>query len=127
MNKLRLLVATAVSSLYLCVFPLPCLTAEILAKDAAQDSVLGGVTGILSGVTTRTFTRRPDDSLQYLAPDAAAGITAGVAEDAESSSALLEVDNGKVRFGIPIVIPDVKDSARKTTVVVIAEIIKGRF
>jgi hypothetical protein len=127
MNKLQLLCVTVLSLLYFFIVQLPCLAAETMVKEVGQDSAYGGIDGTLVGVTTLTFTRRPDDPLECLAQVATAVTPDGAPEDSFSSSALMEVEKGRVRFGVPIVVPDVKDSSRKTTVVVIAEIIKGRF
>jgi hypothetical protein len=105
----------------------PCHADETVFKEIAKDSMYGGIAGTLIGAATLAFTRRPGDHLEYMAYGAAAGLLGGATYGYFSSRALMEVENGKVRFAIPTVIPDVKDSMRTTSVVVTTQIIKGKF
>jgi hypothetical protein len=62
-----------------------------------------------------------------MAYGAAAGALGGAAYGYFTSRALVEVDNGKVKFAIPTVMPDQKDSSRKNSVILTTQFIKGKF
>jgi hypothetical protein len=44
-----------------------------------------------------------------------------------TSRALVEVENGKVKFAIPTVMPDLEGSSKKSSVIIMTELIKGNF
>jgi hypothetical protein len=127
LNKLKMLVSTAISMLSFFLIQVPCLAADTMFKEIAKDSLYGGIAGTLIGAATLAFTRKPGDHLEYMAYGAAAGLLGGATYGYFSSRALMEVDNGTVKFAIPTVMPDVKDTSRTTSVVVTTEIIKGKF
>lgn len=110
-----------------CLLQVPCHAAETMFKEIAKDSVYGGIAGTLIGAATLAFAHKPGDHLEYMAYGAAAGLVGGATYGYFSSRALMEVENGKVKFAIPTVMPDKKDSSRTNSVLVTTQIIKGKF
>jgi len=127
MKKLRVFISTIFSTAILVFIQVPCHAAETAFKEIVQDSIYGGIAGTVVGAAVLAFTHKPGDHLEYMAYGAAAGVLGGAAYGYFSSRALVEVDKGKVKFAIPTVMPDIKDSLRKSTVVITAELIKGNF
>jgi hypothetical protein len=127
MNKLRILISAIFSTTILFLIQVPCHAAETAFKDIVQDSIYGGLAGTVVGAAVMAFTHKPGDHLEYMAYGAAAGVLGGAAYGYFSSRALVEVDNGKVKFAIPTVMPDIKDSAKKSSLVVTTELVKGTF
>lgn len=127
MKKLRVFISALFSTATLLCIQVPCHAAETAFKEIVQDSIYGGIAGTVVGAAVLAFTHKPSDHLEYMAYGAAAGVLGGAAYGYFSSRALVEVDNGKVTFAIPTVMPDLKDSPRKNSVVITAELIKGKF
>ncbi|MGA7826745.1 MAG: hypothetical protein WCA04_03735 [Geobacteraceae bacterium] len=127
MKKLRIFVSAIVSTATLFLIQVPCHAAETAFKGIVQDSIYGGIAGTVIGAAVLAFSHKPGDHLEYMAYGAAAGVLGGAAYGYFSSRALVEVNNGKVKFAIPTVMPDVNDSPRKSSVVITAELIKGNF
>jgi hypothetical protein len=127
MKKLRVFISTIFSTATLIFIQVPCHAAETAFKEIVQDSIYGGIAGTVVGAAVLAFTHKPGDHLEYMAYGAAAGVLGGAAYGYFSSRALVEVDKGKVKFAIPTVMPDVKDSPRKNSIVISAELIKGNF
>jgi len=73
------------------------------------------------------FSHKPGDHLEYMAYGAAAGALGGAAYGYFTSRALVEVDNGKVKFAIPTVMPDLEGSSKKSSVMITTKLIKGNF
>jgi hypothetical protein len=127
MSKLKVLISTIFSTMILLLIQVPCHAAETAFKQIVQDSIYGGIAGTVVGAAVLAFSHKPGDHLEYMAYGAAAGVLGGAAYGYFSSRALVEVDNGKVKFAIPTVMPDVKDSSRKSSVIITTELIKGNF
>lgn len=127
MKKLRILISTIFSTTILFLIQVPCHAAETAFKEIVQDSIYGGLAGTVVGAAVLAFSHKPGDHLEYMAYGAAAGVLGGAAYGYFSSRALVEVDNGNVKFAIPTVMPDVQDSPRKNSVVIMTELIKGNF
>ena len=106
---------------------MPCHAAETAFTEIVQDSIYGGIAGTVVGAAVLAFTHKPGDHLDYMAYGAAAGVLGGAAYGYFSSRALVEVDKGKVKFAIPTVMPDIKDSPRKNSIAITADLIKGNF
>ncbi len=108
----------------------PSFAADSALKEIFEDGFYGGLTGTLVGAALLAFTSKPGDHLDYLGVGAAIGAIGGVTYGVvKSTRALAEVENGKVKFAIPTIIPDFPDdSARgKNPVVVTAELLRGTF
>ncbi len=107
----------------------PCF-AESEIKEVFQDGLYGGLTGVLVGAAVLAFAHRPGDHLDYMGYGGATGVLVGVTYGVvKSSKALAEVENGKVRFALPTIMPDIKDpnSRGETAIIVMAEVVRGRF
>jgi hypothetical protein len=127
MKRLRVFISTIFSTATLLLIQVPCHAAETAFKEIVQDSIYGGIAGTVVGAAVLAFSHKPSDHLEYMAYGAAAGVLGGAAYGYFSSRALVEVDNGEVKFAIPTVMPDVKESSRKSSVIISAELIKGNF
>ena len=127
MNKFKVFISTIFSTTFLLLIQVPCHAAETAFKEIVQDSLYGGFAGTVLGAAVMAFSRKPGDHMEYMAYGAAAGVLGGAAYGYFTSRALVEVDKGKVKFAIPTVMPDVKDSSRKSSLIVTTEFIKGNF
>ncbi|MRR55749.1 MAG: hypothetical protein EG822_14805 [Deltaproteobacteria bacterium] len=127
MKRLKVFISTIFSTATLLIIQAPCHAAETAFKEIVQDSMYGGIAGTVVGAAVLAFTHKPGDNLEYMAYGAAAGVLGGAAYGYFSTRALVEVDKGKVKFAIPTVMPDVKDSPRKNSIVISAELVKGNF
>lgn len=105
----------------------PCHAAENAFKTIFTDSLYGGLTGSLVGAAVMAFAKKPGDHLDYMAYGAATGVLVGAAYGI--GKAMVELDNGRVKLSMPTVIPDIKDSNSKgqTPIVVMAELLRGKF
>lgn len=127
MKKLKVFLSTIFSTTFLFFIQVPCHAAETAFKEIVKDSIYGGLAGTVVGAAVMAFSSKPGDHLEYMAYGAAAGALGGAAYGYFTSRALVEVDNGKVKFAIPTVMPDRKDSSRKSSVVLTTQFIKGTF
>ena len=100
----------------------PCRAAENAFKGVFDDSM-----GSLVGATVMAFANKQVENLDYMAYGAATGVMVGAAYSI--GKAMVVMENGKTKWSIPIVIPDVRDtnSNGKTPVVFMAEVLRGKF
>jgi hypothetical protein len=99
-------------------------------KELFVDSLYGAFSGALIGGAIMVFKDRPLDHLDYMGYGAAAGVLAGASYGSyKIGKALAQVENGKVRFAIPAVIPDFIDgtSSKGSSVTLTADLISGQF
>lgn len=119
------------SALFLSIWSAPCFAADSDLKEIFQDAIYGGLTGTVVGGAILAFTHKPGEHLDYLGYGAAAGVLAGAAYGVAKTAnrALAEVENGKVRFAFPAIIPDFQESSAKgkNPVVIVAELVRGKF
>jgi len=127
MKKLRVFISAIFSSTILFLIQVPCHAAETAFKEIVQDSIYGGLAGTVVGAAVMAFSHKPGDHLEYMAYGAAAGALGGAAYGYFTSRALVEVDNGKVKFAIPTVMPDLEGSSKKSSVMITTKLIKGNF
>ena len=94
-----------------------------------KDALYGGAVGTLVGGALLAFTKKPADHLDYMGYGAAAGILTGATFGlAKSAKALAEIDKGRVRIAVPIVLPDLVESHAGTpSIFWRADIIRGSF
>lgn len=110
-------------------------TSTVFADDNAfretfRSAFYGGAAGSLVGAALMVFTKKPADHLDYIAYGAASGIIAGTVYGAvKTSRSLAEYENGKVRFAIPAVVPDLTENpaTRQTNVTWRASLFSGTF
>lgn len=103
---------------------------DVSLREVLQDAFYGAGIGAIVGGALMVFTKKPADHLDYIAYGAALGILAGTAYGlAKSARPLAEIENGKVKFAVPTIIPDLVESpsTRQTTVMWHAKILRGTF
>ncbi len=118
------------AALLLVCWTAPCFAAEGALREVFQDALYGGLTGGLVGAAVLAFTKRPGNHLDYLGVGAAVGVLAGTTIGVVSTSrSLMEAENGKVKFAIPTIIPDVRqtDAKGSTSIGLVAEVFRGKF
>ncbi|ACM21354.1 hypothetical protein Geob_3011 [Geotalea daltonii FRC-32] len=99
-------------------------------KEIFVNSIYGGLAGTLVGGAMLAFTRRPADHVDRLAYGAAAGALLGAGYGVfKGTRSLMEVEDGKVKFAMPTIMPDIKETNSKgqTPIVVMAEFLRGTF
>lgn len=106
----------------------PCL-AENMGETIFKDAFYGGLTGALVGGALMVFTKQPGKHWDYVQYGAAGGVVVGAAYGALTASrSFAEIDNGKVKFSMPTIMPELREAPRGgTSFVAMAEIIRGRF
>jgi hypothetical protein len=106
-------------------------SAENAFHEIFKDAFYGGLAGFVTGAVIIALTKKPADHLEYLAYGVGAGAAAGGAfgfMKTRSSGSLVEIENGRMKLGVPAIIPDFRDkTAKGKQVVVTAEIISGKF
>ena len=103
---------------------------ENALRETFRSAFYGGAVGTLVGAALLVFTKKPADHLDYIAYGAASGIIAGTAYGAaKTSRSLAEYENGKVKFAIPAIMPDLTEnpSTRQTNVTWRASLFSGTF
>lgn len=127
--------AKRVKVIVLVLMLLCCWNAECFASEDSvfmevfTDAMLGGLAGGLVGAAVLAFTKHPGRHLDYLAYGAAGGVVAGGAYGmVNARGSLMEIRNGEVKFDVPIIMPDVKESRTKgTNLVITTDLISGDF
>ncbi|MBJ6800222.1 hypothetical protein [Geomonas propionica] len=108
----------------------PCLAEENAMRTIFEDSFYGGLAGGLVGAATLAFTNKPGDHLQNVGIGAGIGVIIGAVYGAVTTSrSLAEYDNGKVKFAIPTIHPEIREGNAKgqSNIVAMAELLRGKF
>lgn len=127
MNKMNRCIAIVLTLVFMAT---PCLAAENAFKTVFEDSLYGGLAGGLVGAALLVFTNKPADHLDYIAYGAAGGVLVGAAYGVVTTSrSFAEIEKGKVKFAIPTIKPEFREGNVKgqTTLVAVAELIRGKF
>jgi len=127
MNNLK---RTALILVTLIFMANPCLAADNAFKTLFEDALYGGLAGGLVGAAVLAFTDHPSDHLDYVVFGAAGGVLVGATYGVITTSrSLAEIENGQVRFSMPTIRPEFREGNVKgqTTIVAMAEIIRGKF
>ncbi len=130
MNRIKRTMVMLTATVLLGSMTAPCFAAENELKEIFEDSLYGGLAGTLVGTALLAFTRKPADHLDRIAYGAAGGVLLGAGYGVvKSSRSMAEVENGKVRFSMPTIIPDIQEtnSRGQTPIVVKAELLRGKF
>jgi len=130
MKKMRRLVEMLLSALLLCAWTAPCLAADSAFKEVFEDSFYGGLTGVLVGAAVMAFTSKPGDHLEYLGVGGAVGVLGGATYGVvKTTRSLAAVEDGKVKFAMPTVIPNIQDASGRgpSALVIRTEIFRGKF
>ncbi|HIJ96721.1 MAG TPA: hypothetical protein HPP94_13485 [Desulfuromonadales bacterium] len=99
-------------------------------REVFEDAFYGAGIGALVGAAFMAFTKKPADHLENIGYGAAVGVLAGSAYGmAKSARALAQIDNGRIRIAVPMIVPDLVESpsTRQTTVMWHANILRGTF
>lgn len=99
-------------------------------REVFEDAFYGAGIGALVGAALMAFTKKPADHLENIGYGAAVGVLAGSAYGmAKSARALAQIDNGRIRIAVPMIVPDLVESpsTRQTTVMWHANILRGTF
>ena len=123
MRKMSMILSVLMSVCWV----VPCRAAENAVKGVLADSLYGGLSGSLVGAAVMAFANKPAENLDYMAYGAATGVMVGAAFNI--GKAIVVMENGNMKWSIPIVIPDVQDtnSNGKTPVVFMAQVLRGSF
>lgn len=128
MQKIRIIASFIFSLVCVSGWSLPCYAGDNDMKDVFQSAVYGGLTGVVVGAAVMAFTDKPGDHLDYLGYGAAAGTIAGTAYGIfVKARSLAEVENGKVKFAIPTIMPGVREGNASSSMMITAELIRGKF
>jgi hypothetical protein len=130
MKKYRRIATRFLSLVILIIWTAPCSAAETAFKEVFQDALYGGMAGTLIGAAVMAFTKRTGEHLDYMGYGAAGGALVGAAVGLTLiNRSLAELDKGKVKFAIPVVIPDFKDANGKGAgeIVLNTELLSGKF
>ena len=99
-------------------------------REVFYDAFYGAGIGALIGAALMVFTNRPTDHFDRIAYGAASGVIVGTVYGlAKSARAFAEVENGRVKFALPTVTPElvVSPASGLTTVAWKADLIRGTF
>jgi len=127
MNKLKRGAALVVTILFIAT---PCLAADNAFKTFFEDAFYGGLTGGLVGAAVLAFTKQPGKHLDYIGYGAAGGVLIGATYGAVvTTRSLAEVENGRVKFSLPTIMPELREANSKgqTSIIATAELIRGKF
>jgi hypothetical protein len=108
----------------------PCSAADNAFKTVYEDALYGGLAGALVGGALMAFTKKPSKHFDYIIYGAAGGVLVGAAYGMFSTTkSMAEIDNGKVKFAFPTIIPEFQEvnSKGQTAYLVKAELIRGKF
>lgn len=108
----------------------PCSAADTAFREVFENALYGGLVGTLVGGALLAFTHKPTDHLDYLSIGAASGVLAGVGYTlAIQSKSLVTVENGKVKYALPAIIPEFRQADVKgvSAVMLKAELLSGKF
>lgn len=108
----------------------PVQAADNPVVDTFQSAFYGGLVGVLGGAALLVFTDKPEDHLDYISYGAAGGVLFGAAYGIlKSTKSLAEYENGKMKFAVPTIIPEIKASSStgQTFVTYNARLVSGTF
>jgi ABC-type Co2+ transport system permease subunit len=127
MHKLKRSAAVAITLLFIAT---PCLAADNAMKTLFQDCFYGALTGGLVGAAVLAFTKQPGKHLDYIGYGAAGGALVGAVYGAVvTTRSLAEIENGKVKFAVPTIRPELREANSKgqTSIIATAELLRGTF
>jgi hypothetical protein len=130
MKRATKVVFIAVAVSIITSLSLPCQAEENPFVETFKSALYGGLAGALVGGALLAFTKHPADHLDYVAYGGAGGILVGAGYGLiKASKSLAEYENGKVKFAIPTVLPELKENGAtgQTSVVFNAQLVRGTF
>jgi len=85
----------------------PVFAADNPFKNVFEDSLYGGLAGTLVGAAFMALAKSPEDHMNNVVYGAAAGVLVGAGYGMVSvTKALAKVENGRLEFAVPTVVPD---------------------
>lgn len=99
-------------------------------RDTFESSFYAGLLGALVGGALLAFTNNPNDHLDYIVYGGAGGVLLGAGYGViKSTKSLAEYDNGKIKFAVPTIIPELRESVAtgQTSLAFNAQLIRGKF
>ena len=130
MMRMKKLLAVITAVTILSSVSVPCQAADNPFVDTFQSALYGGLAGALVGGALLVFAKHPGDHLDYIAYGGAGGVIVGAVYGvAKASKSLAEYENGKVKFAIPTVVPELRQNAGNgaTSVVFNTQLVRGTF
>lgn len=130
MTKMKRILAIVFAVSMLTSWSASCYASDNVVKDTFESAFYGGLVGTLVGGALLVFTKHPSDHLDYLAYGASGGVLLGTGFGIiRSAKSLAEYENGKVKFAIPTIIPELHESAStgQNSLSFNAQLIRGRF
>jgi len=92
----------------------PAVAAESPFKSVFEDALYGGLAGTLVGAAFMALTKSPEDHINNVVYGAAAGVLVGTGYGMVSATkALAKVENGRIEFAVPTVVPDFQSVSGK--------------
>jgi hypothetical protein len=130
MKKMKKTLAVVIAISMLTSWSASCYASDNAFKDTFESAFYGGLVGTLVGGALLAFTKRPGDHLDYLAYGGAGGVLVGAGFGIiRSAKSLAEYENGKVKFAIPTIIPELRETGfnGQTALSFNAQLIRGKF
>ena len=130
MNRIKRVMVVLTAAVLLTSMSAPCLAMDNVFKEIFENAFYGGLAGTLVGGALVVFTHKPADHLDRIGYGAATGVLVGATYGiVKSSRALAQMENGRVKFAMPTIMPDIQDTNSKgqTPIVFMAELIRGKF
>jgi hypothetical protein len=129
MKLLRSIVTVMVVLTLIATETRPVCAEENPFREILETTLYGALTGAVLGAAALAFTKKPGDHLEYLSYGTAGGVIVGVTVGfARAIRPVAEVDNGTVKFAFPTIVPDLQESAGRSSVVRLkAELVRGVF
>lgn len=128
MERLKTRVTPILLLAFILTLPGLCHAEDDGFREVFKDALYGGLTGALVGAACIVFTRHPADHLSTIGYGAGAGVLVGTAYGVvKSTRSLAEVENGKVKFAIPTVLPEFREGRKEVALGFSAGIFRGTF
>lgn len=128
--RMKKLLAVITAVAILTSFSVPCYADDNPFVETFQSALYGGLAGALVGAALLVFTEHAEDHLDYIAYGGAGGVIVGTVYGvAKASKSLAEYENGKVKFAIPTVVPELRQNTAtgSTSVVFNTQLVRGTF
>ena len=108
--------AIAIAMVVVFLMPLGnrCFAGESTFKGVCEDSVYGGLAGVLVGAAFMAFTHNPEDHTDYMVYGAASGVLVGATYGlVRTTKSLATVDKTGVRFAFPTILTSLDEAVPK--------------
>ncbi|MRR05480.1 MAG: hypothetical protein EG828_00820 [Deltaproteobacteria bacterium] len=102
---------------------------DSLSAPGFKDDMIGGLADGLIGTTVLALTGKSGQDMEYLAYGATGGAAAAGAHGLfRTQKSLFAIQGDTVNIDVPLIIPDIQENGtRGTTIIIMAELISGKF